>query len=144
VALAVTAAAAGALTIVSPVAIPLVFGDDYGRAWTAVPLLGLAAVAAGAWKILGGDMAARGRPSVRLRTALLGLCAMVAVDLLAVPSLGMVGASAGAATGYAMAALAMAAAWVRLPGSSAAALWRFGRADFAVGRRAPAAAGGTA
>jgi len=128
-ALLATALAGVALALLAPVAIPIVFGASYRHAAAAVPLLCVAAVAAGGWKILAAEAATRGDPSARLMSATTGLLAMVICDLIAVPPLGIVGASLGAAVGYSAAAMAMGARWARLPGADLGELWRFRRAD---------------
>lgn len=128
--LMITAIAGLTLTIASPVVLPLIFGNGYQSASTAVPLLAVAAVAAGAWRIIGADVAARGRTSTRFYTALLGMLAMVALDMVAIPRWGLIGGSLGSAGGYLIAAFSIILIWGRLPGARPSELARFHRSDF--------------
>lgn len=127
--LAATAIAGVALTMVCPFVLPLLFGDGFRSAARAVPLLAVAALAAGAWRIAAADVAARGRTSARLYTAGIGLVAMVAIDLIVIPRWGIVGGSLGAALGYSVAATAMIIIWSRLPNAQARELIRFQKGD---------------
>ena len=109
--LGVTALAGVVLSLVARPVIDVVFGAAFGDAATAVPLLAVASIAGGAWKILAADVVAFGRTTPRLTSAIAGLVIMVAVDLVAVPTLGIVGAALGSAAGYAAAAACMARSW---------------------------------
>ncbi len=100
--------------VLSVVARPLIttlFGASFAGAATAVPLLAVAAVAGGVWKVLGADVVAAGRTSPRLWSAAAGLVCMVAVDVVAIPPLGIRGAALGAALGYTVAALVLRRWW---------------------------------
>jgi O-antigen/teichoic acid export membrane protein len=109
--------------VLSIVAEPLIrglFGAAYEGAAAAVPLLAVAAVAGGAWKVVGAEVVAAGRTSPRLWSASVGLVSMVLVDLLAIPTLGIRGAALGAAVGYTLAALVLRRWWPRAAPSHAA------------------------
>jgi O-antigen/teichoic acid export membrane protein len=110
-ALLVTAGMAVVLVVVARPVIDIAFGTVYGDAASAVPLLALASIAGGAWKIVASEIVARGHTRPRLWSALTGLCAMVAVDLVAVPTLGIAGAALGSLCGYAVAAAVVVRAW---------------------------------
>ncbi|GMU78788.1 MAG: hypothetical protein AMXMBFR46_15820 [Acidimicrobiia bacterium] len=88
------------------------FGSRFQGAAVAVPLLVLASLAGGAWKIVGAEIAALGRTGPRATSALAGLLTMVAVDAVTVPSMGIRGAALGSAVGYAAAAAVVTRAWV--------------------------------
>lgn len=116
-------------TVASPVVIPLLFGSPYRAAVPAVPFLILASLCAAIWKVIGGAIVSRGRPSVRLWTAAGGLIVMTSADVVLIPRFGVFGASIAAAAGYAMAAVAMVVAWMHLPGHDFESLWRIRRED---------------
>ena len=99
------------LIAVAKPAIELVFGPAFARAADAVPLLAVASLAGGVWKIVGAEIVARGTTKPRLTSACLGLVVMVAVDLIAVPAFGIAGAALGSACGYAFAAALVYRAW---------------------------------
>jgi enterobacterial common antigen flippase len=111
VALGITAVAGVVVSLVARPVIDAVFGAAFGDAAVAVPLLAVASLAGGSWKILGADVVARGRTTPRLTSAIAGLVVMVVVDLVAVPTLGIAGAALGAAAGYAAAAACIARSW---------------------------------
>jgi O-antigen/teichoic acid export membrane protein len=114
--LAVTAVVTGLggllLVALDRTVIDLLFGKAFVGAASAVPLLVVAAVAGGAWKVIGAEVVARGRTSPRLWSAGAGLVTMVLVDLVAIPRLGIVGAALGSACGYVAAAALLARSWL--------------------------------
>jgi O-antigen/teichoic acid export membrane protein len=103
-----------ALVAVAGPAVDLVFGPAFGGATAALPLLAVASLAGGIWKIVGADVVARGTTTPRLTSAVAGLVVMVLVDLVAIPGLGIAGAALGSACGYAVAALLVSRAWKEL------------------------------
>ena len=107
----VTIASGLVLSIVARPLITTLFGASFAGAATVVPLLAVAAVAGGVWKVLGADVVAAGRTSPRLWSAAAGLVCMVAVDVVAIPPLGIRGAALGAALGYTVAALVLRRWW---------------------------------
>jgi O-antigen/teichoic acid export membrane protein len=107
----VTAAAGVVLVVVARPAIDLVFGPAFAGAVDAVPLLAVASIAGGVWKIVGAEIVARGTTKPRLTSACLGLVVMVLVDLVAIPALGIAGAALGSACGYGVAAAAVYRVW---------------------------------
>jgi O-antigen/teichoic acid export membrane protein len=110
-ALLATAAAGVVLIGVDQWVLELAFGSRFADAATAVPLLVVACLAGGAWKIGGAEIVARGRTGPRATSALAGLATMVLVDVVAVPSMGIRGAALGSAVGYAVAAGIIGHAW---------------------------------
>jgi len=133
-----TAAGALAVSIVSPRLITIVFGTAYSSAARAVPLLAVAAVAGGAWKIVGAEVVALGHTTPRLTSAVAGLAVMVAVDLAAVPLLGITGAALGSACGYAVAAGVVTLTWSRMAGTSPGDMVRSLSGGSLADRRVPA------
>ncbi len=107
----ITAAAGVALVVVARPAIDLVFGPAFAGAVDAVPLLAVASLAGGIWKVVGAEIVARGTTRPRLTSACLGLVVMVLVDLVAVPAFGIAGAALGSACGYAVAAFVVYRSW---------------------------------
>jgi O-antigen/teichoic acid export membrane protein len=93
--------------------IPVVFGDEFTAARTALPGLAAASVAAGLWKVLSFDLLAGGRPGTRIRTGAAGIAVMVAVDAVTVPRWGASGAAVGALVAYAVAAGLCLRTWRR-------------------------------
>jgi O-antigen/teichoic acid export membrane protein len=100
--------------VVARPAIDLVFGTAFSGATAALPLLAVASLAGGIWKIVGADVVARGTTTPRLTSAGVGLVVMVLVDLVAIPTLGIAGAALGSTFGYAVAALLVSRAWKEL------------------------------
>jgi antigen flippase len=133
-----TAAGALAVSVVAPTLITVVFGTAYSGAARAVPLLAVAAVAGGIWKIVAAEIVALGRTTPRLTSAVAGLGVMVGVDLVAVPLLGITGAALGSACGYAVAAGVVTCAWARVAGTSAGSMVRSLSGGGLARRRVPA------
>lgn len=112
-------AGALALAVVSPVALPLVFGSGFTDAWKpAVPLL-VGAVAVAAWKVLAADAIARGGARTRASSAAVGTAVMLTADVLLIPPFGLVGAGMASALGSAAAAGHLWRSWRLLPRASA-------------------------
>ncbi len=109
--------------------IELIFGPSYASGATAVPFLAIAAVVGGGWKILAAEVMGGRGTRARLMTAGVGIVAMVAVDLLLVPTWGMRGAGIGAAVGYFAAAALIVRIWSRESGLSARELVGVHRGD---------------
>ncbi|MCJ7438363.1 MAG: oligosaccharide flippase family protein [Acidimicrobiia bacterium] len=109
--LALTAAAGLVLTLIDAPLVRALFGASFAGATAAVPFLAVAAVAGGAWKVIGAEVVAHGRTAPRLWSASAGLVTMLAVDLVSVTRLGIEGAALGSACGYLVAALVMSRAW---------------------------------
>jgi len=114
VTVAVTAAAGVVMVALARWVFEVGFGARFVGADAAVPWLVVAACACGVWKIIGSEVVARGHTTPRLTSALVGLVVMVAVDLVAIPAMGIAGAGLGSAAGYAAAAVVVATAWGRL------------------------------
>ena len=122
VALTLTAVAGVLLSLLAEPILRIVFGTAYAPGARAVPFLAVAAVAGGAWKMLVADLAARHSTRDRLTSAVAGLVAMVVADLVLIPAFGIVGASAGAAFGYVLAAAVVLRVWSATTGRSGRAL----------------------
>jgi O-antigen/teichoic acid export membrane protein len=102
--LAVMAVAGGAVGAVSRPLMSFLFGADFADAAIAVPLLMVGAFAGGAWQIVNAELVALGRSAPRLWSATAGLLVMIAVDLVSIPTRGILGAALGTACGYVVAA----------------------------------------
>ena len=111
--------------------IEVVFGPAYAGGAAAVPFLAMAAVLGGGWKILAAEVISGSGTHARLTTAGVGIAAMVAVDLLLVPTWGMRGAGIGAAVGYFAAMALIVRIWSRESGRSARELVGVRRGDLA-------------
>jgi O-antigen/teichoic acid export membrane protein len=107
----ITAIAGIALVVLGHPILRAVFGPSFQPAAVALGPLVLAAVLLGAWKILVADLVGRGFSRYRASTAFMGLCVMVASDLVLIPRFDIVGAGVGSALGYGTAALSAALAW---------------------------------
>ena len=111
--------------ILSIVAGPLtrgLFGGSFASAADAVPVLALASVAGAVWKIVGAEVVALGHTRPRLTSAVAGLATMVAVDVVAVPAFGIVGAALGSAVAYAVAGAVVTRCWSTVTGRPVAEL----------------------
>jgi O-antigen/teichoic acid export membrane protein len=106
-----TVCAGAVLALVARPLTEALFGASFAPSAEAVPFLALASVAGGAWKIVGAEVVALGHTRPRLTSAITGLLAMVLVDLVAVPALGIAGAALGSAIGYTAAAIVVLRAW---------------------------------
>jgi O-antigen/teichoic acid export membrane protein len=116
--LIVTGGAGIVLVLVARPLIDLAFGSAFGHAAVAVPLLAVASLAGGVWKIVSSEVVALGHTRPRLWSAIAGLVVMVAIDLVAVPSLGIAGAALGSACAYAVAAAVITRSWASATRSS--------------------------
>ena len=117
-AIAATLAGAIVLSLLARPIVDVVFGARYGGAATVVPYLAAAAVAGGVWKMLAAEVAAGTSTGARFTSALVGMVVMVGVDLVTIPTLGMVGAGIGSVAGYGAAAAGVVPAWTRSSGRS--------------------------
>ena len=95
----------------SPFVVPLVFGAAFSPAVNAIPFLSLAAVGVGIWKLIGHDLIARGNARARLLSGVAGIVVMVVFDAVLIPRYGVIGAAAGAAAAYLVAAWLVLLAW---------------------------------
>lgn len=120
-----TGAAGLVLVLVAGPLIDLAFGPAFGHGAVAVPMLAVASLAGGVWKIVGSEVVALGHTRPRLWSAIAGLVVMVAADLVAVPGLGIAGAALGSACGYVIAAVVVTQSWARETRRSPRALLGF-------------------
>jgi O-antigen/teichoic acid export membrane protein len=132
VSLSATILAGLLLSVFASPLLRLLFGPAYAAGAVAVPLLAVAAVAGGAWKMLAADLSARHSTHDRLVSAVVGTVVMVAADLVLIPALGIRGAAAGAAVGYVAAAVVVLRAWCTVTGRSPHALLGFRTGDLDV------------
>ena len=122
ISLTLTAAAGVLLSLFATPLLRILFGAAYTPGARAVPFLAVAAFAGGAWKMLTADLAARRSTRDRLTSATAGLTAMVAADVVLIPAFGIVGAAAGAAIGYVVAAAIVLRVWCATTGRPASVL----------------------
>ncbi len=100
----VTAATGALLALIGSWLLPLLFGDDFSDAASAVPFLVLAAVLLSLWKLITAYLVAVGRSSAKATTAMTGAVLMLGMDFVLIPRMGIVGAAAASALGYLVAA----------------------------------------
>lgn len=108
---ALTVLAGLVLVVIAPRLTQALFGVPFVPAVDAVPLLAVASVAGAVWKIVAAEIVALGSSRPRLTSTALGLAVMVAIDVVAIPSMGIAGAALGSAVGYAVAACIVLRAW---------------------------------
>jgi O-antigen/teichoic acid export membrane protein len=137
VALTLTVAAGVVLSVLASPVLRVVFGPAYAAGASTVPLLAVAAVAGGAWKMLVSDLAARHTTRDRLVSASVGMATMVAADLVLIPAFGIRGAAGGAALGYVVAGAVILRAWCATTARPARSLVGVRVADFDVLRHRP-------
>jgi O-antigen/teichoic acid export membrane protein len=116
----VTALGAVVVGAASPVAVPLVFGEEFEG--SVEPLLWLlpGAVALSGAKVLAAYVFSQGKPMINTWISLLTLGLTVALDFLLIPPLGVPGAAIASTIAYAANLGMTLAAYQRLSGSSAA------------------------
>ena len=116
--LLITAVAAVGAAAVSPVVVPLVFGEAFDEA--VVPFLfllpGTVALAAG--KILSAYVFSRGRPAINAWIAVVTLVVTVVADLILIPIFDVTGAAIGASIAYCVSLTLTALAYRHLSGAS--------------------------
>jgi O-antigen/teichoic acid export membrane protein len=99
IALAAAGTTALALGILTPLAVPILFGEEFDAAVTpALILLAGGVLASGQWA-LARAVAARGRPTLLLTSFGAYIAIMVALDFVLIPAWGVVGAAVAAAMG---------------------------------------------
>jgi O-antigen/teichoic acid export membrane protein len=130
----VTVIAAAGVALLAGPCIEFVFGPSYASASTVVPLLAVAAVAGGAWKMVAADVVARASTGSRLTSALAGLAVMVALDLILIPGFGIRGAGFAAAVGYCAAFMVIGRSWKQTTGNRLRELIRLHPDDLRVVR----------
>ena len=116
--LLVTGLAALAGGAISPVVIPLLFGDAFDGA--VLPFLWLlpGTVALAGTKILAAYVFSRGKPLINAAIALVALAVTIGADLILIPIFGVPGAAAGASLAYVVSLVLTALAYRRLSGGS--------------------------
>jgi O-antigen/teichoic acid export membrane protein len=116
--LLLTASAAIAAAVVSPVVIPLVFGSGFEDA--VVPFLCLlpGTVALSGGKILSAYVFSRGRPAINAGIAVITLIVTVVADVILIPWLDVTGAAIGATIAYTASLALTVVAYHRLSGAS--------------------------
>jgi O-antigen/teichoic acid export membrane protein len=116
--LLVTAAGAVAAAAVSPVAVPLIFGDAFNDA--VVPFLWLlpGTVALAGTKILAAYVFSRGRPLINAQIAFVTLVVTIVADLALIPPFEVAGAAAASSLAYCCSLALSLAAYRRLSGGA--------------------------
>lgn len=109
----VLTALAGVPLVIAPGALlEVAFGAAYRDAAVAVYGTVVAAVALGCWKLFVANLSASGESAMRLRSAGVALVTLVVLDLVLVPTLGIIGASWACACAYSLAALMVVRRWL--------------------------------
>ena len=101
--LLVSALAGAAIVAVSPLAIPLVFGDEFKPAVTPLILLMPGLVAISGSRVLASYLFSRGKVMYNTYTTLLTLVVMLALDLALIPTLEVKGAAIASSLAYVLA-----------------------------------------
>ena len=101
--LLISALAGAAVVIVSPVAIPLVFGDEFKPAVTPLILLMPGLVAISGSRVLASYLFSQGKVIYNTYTTLLTLVATLALDLALIPTLEVKGAAIASSVAYVLA-----------------------------------------
>jgi O-antigen/teichoic acid export membrane protein len=116
--LLVTAAASVAAAAVSPIAVPLIFGDAFDDA--VLPFLWLlpGTVALAGTKILAAYVFSRGKPLINAQIAFVTLVVTVIADLILIPPFEVAGAAAASSLAYCCSLALSAIAWRRISGGS--------------------------
>jgi len=123
----------GAATVgvisVAPVAVPLLFGDEFRPAlWPLLPLA-VGTIFLGLWKVVVSDASARGRNGDRALSAWWGLVALASADVALIPIFGLLGAGIASALGFVTAWLLAAGRWSAAGRGSVRDLLRVRRSD---------------
>jgi O-antigen/teichoic acid export membrane protein len=116
--LLVTALASLAIGLVSPLAIPLVFGPDFEGSVVPFLLLLPGTVALAGTKILAAYVFSRGKPMLNAAIALVTLLVTIVGDLALLPLLGVEGAAIAASLAYVTSLTLTSIAYRRLSGGS--------------------------
>lgn len=124
---AATGTGAALVSIVGGPLIRLFFGQAFAEAAGALPLLCAAAVAFGAWKVVVADLGGRGNTSIRAWSSSLALAVMLAVDVVAIPALGLKGAALGSLVAYVAATIVTIRVWLHTTGVRFLALLDLGQ-----------------
>lgn len=95
------------LAVISPVAIPLLFGSRFAPSVTPLLLLLPGVVAFSVVNVLGSFVTGIGRPAHVMVVSLVGLAVTAPLDLLLIPAVGIEGAALASSVSYTAAALAM-------------------------------------
>jgi O-antigen/teichoic acid export membrane protein len=117
--------------VLSPVAVPMIFGADF---WAAVPVaqvLFAATLPAAVTTVAGAGLLGIGRPGLSTVAQVTGLAATLVALVLLVPPLGALGAALASLVAYAVVALVMAGMFCRLTGVTARELLIPRRGDVA-------------
>ncbi len=149
--LLVSVLAAGALIAVSPLAIQILFGDEfYPEAFLPLVLLMPGIVAASATRVLGSYLFSRGKIIFTTYATFIALGVTIAADLVLIPLWEVEGAAVASSVAY-VAALGATALWYRREsgrGLAEALLWRPDDIGYytaainrALGRRGPETSG---
>jgi O-antigen/teichoic acid export membrane protein len=129
-AMLLTVGAAAGLSLLGPIAIPLLYSDAFAGAVPALLIMVPGAALLGCSAVLANDLAGRNRPGLVTLAAVVGFVVTVALDLALIPRFGMTGAAVASSVAYASYALAVTVAFLRVTGTpvgtfaAGAAVWR--------------------
>lgn len=105
ISLAITLAAGTALLALAPMLIRLLFGERFSAAAAPLHILVPGVIALGLTKVLGNDLAARGKPEYPAITSALAMTISATAGVLSIPSYGIAGAAAATSFSYCASAL---------------------------------------
>lgn len=88
------------LLAVTPILLPLAFGDAFSGAYPALAAMLPGVVALGAWRVAMNDAAGRGRPGIQSISASVGAAAALPLQLWTIPTFGIAGAGAASSISY--------------------------------------------
>lgn len=130
--LAATLGGAVLLGLASPVLIPVLFGSAFGPSVAPLLLLLPGVVVFSVANVLGAFVTGIGRPGHVLGVSLVALVVTIPLDLLLIPTVGIVGAALASSAAYSAAALVMLALFTRHAGVGARDAFLLRRSDIAL------------
>lgn len=128
----------GVLMIAAPALIAMLFGDDYATSARVLRWLMPGIVLGSMSKILGNDIAARGRPEVNSYASVAVVTVNITANVLLIPRFGVIGAAAATSIAYSLHAFLMLGLYAWLSGNK---WWRpivYDPIDVTLGKRAAA------
>lgn len=105
-----------ALAVVSPFAVPLVFGTRFSASVSVIWWILPGTVALSLAKVMSADLAARGKPEYSSICSFISLAATVALDLTLIPRMGIQGAALASSLAYLLHTILVATALKRVLG----------------------------
>jgi len=116
--LALSLLAAAGIGVVSPLLLPLFFGNDFSPAVNAVYWLLPGAVALAGTKVLASYIFSQGKPLINTYITVASLAVTLVADLALVPSFGIKGAAAASSLAYTVSLVLSVAMYGRISGQS--------------------------